>query len=132
MNRYIHFHSDHFKPDQGEDEEVNPGIYGKKLAMWLNDELPKYGIDSNRIYAEDWGWEIDISTDNIRRFIGVRNVDETDNEWVVSIDIKNKILKKLFRKLQNEEDEVKEVMNRLSNILKKNDNITGLDLDYKL
>ena len=132
MTRYIHFWSDRFKPDPGEDEEVNPGIYGKKLAIWITDELPESRIKINRMYPEDWGWEIDVSTENIKRYIGVRNVDGTENEWVVFIDIKNKMIKKLLGKSQNEEQEIEEILKGLKTILRNEESIRDLDTNYKL
>ena len=132
MTRYIHFYSERFKPDPGEDEEVNPGIYGKKLATWITDELPESGIKTNRTYPEDWGWEIDVSTDKINRYIGVRNVDDTDNEWVVFIEIRSKIIMKLLGKSQDEEKEIEEILTSLEPILNNEESIKDLDIDYKL
>lgn len=36
--RYV-FESDAFPPVPGEDDETNPGIYGRALAAWLADAL---------------------------------------------------------------------------------------------
>jgi hypothetical protein len=132
MTRYMHFWSDRFKPDLGEDEEVNPGIYGKKLATWISEELAKSGIKTNRMYPEDWGWEIDISTDKINRYIGVRNIDDTDDEWVVIIDIRNKMIKKLLGKSQNEDNEIEKILNELETILRNEESIREIDTNYKL
>ncbi len=132
MTRYIHFYSERFKPDPGEDDEVNPGIYGKKLAAWLIDNLPKNGIKTNRMYPEDWGWEIDISKESIKGYVGVRNIDGTENEWVVFIDIRNKIIKKLLGKSQNEGKEIEAVLKGLEKILRGEASIRNINMDYNL
>ncbi len=132
MTRYIHFYSERFKPDPGEDDEVNPGIYGKKLAAWLIDNLPKNGIKTNRMYPEDWGWEIDISKESIKGYVGVRNIDGTENEWVVFIDIRNRIIKKLLGKSQNEGKEIEAVLKGLEKILRGEASIRNINMDYNL
>ena len=49
------FKSDLFEIREGEDGEVNPGIYGKNLANWLCGKFNALGYDAELI-PEDWGW----------------------------------------------------------------------------
>ncbi|MEX2242474.1 MAG: hypothetical protein WD716_01370 [Fimbriimonadaceae bacterium] len=46
----------------GEDEEiVNPGMYGKALAIYLQERLPELGYSVPSYCAEDWGWWVEIA-----------------------------------------------------------------------
>ena len=58
----IEIQSDIFPILPGEDEEiVNEGMYGKALCMYLEKELPSFGLAVNFYCAEDWGWWIEVS-----------------------------------------------------------------------
>lgn len=52
----IFFKSALFDVEQSEDEETNPGLYGKQLASWLRDHLSSIGYKTEEIIPEDWGW----------------------------------------------------------------------------
>lgn len=55
MEEGFSFKSTLFDIHVGEDEETNPGVYGKELANWLSTRLREAGYDTE-IVAEDWGW----------------------------------------------------------------------------
>lgn len=58
----IEIQSDIFPIMPGEDEEiVNAGMYGKALCVYLEKELPSFGLAVDFYCAEDWGWWIEIS-----------------------------------------------------------------------
>ena len=46
----------------GEDDElVNPGMYGKALAIHLQQRLMEKGYEVSFTCCEDWGWWVEIS-----------------------------------------------------------------------
>ena len=49
------FTSSLFDVEPGEDEEINPRMYGRQLAVWLKAQLEKRGYNIECIVAEDWG-----------------------------------------------------------------------------
>jgi len=49
------FKSGQFKIQEGEEEETNPGCYGKSLAEWISGEFSGLGYHT-QVIAEDWGW----------------------------------------------------------------------------
>ena len=62
MQTMITFRSSRFQVEPGEDEETNPGLYGKSLAAWLQARLGEQGIGAPEpIIAEDFGWLVVIS-----------------------------------------------------------------------
>jgi hypothetical protein len=40
--------------ESGEDEETNPGVYGRAFTHWLADRLKARGESVDQIVAEDW------------------------------------------------------------------------------
>lgn len=43
-----------------ESELVNPGMYGKALAIFLQERLSEFGYSVPSYNAEDWGWWVEI------------------------------------------------------------------------
>ncbi len=56
------FESSAFAVVTGEDEETNPGIYGRALAHWLADQLRASGVPAGTVFSEDFGWCIPIES----------------------------------------------------------------------
>jgi len=53
--RNYRFTSSLFEVEPGEDDEINPGIYGKQLAEWLKARLEDRGYTVEPVINEDWG-----------------------------------------------------------------------------
>ncbi|KRA72815.1 hypothetical protein ASD78_14405 [Lysobacter sp. Root667] len=65
-----HFTSTLFEVEPGEDEEINPRMYGRQLAQWLKSQLEKRGYDIEPIIAEDWGRCLMCSRDPFMLWVG--------------------------------------------------------------
>jgi hypothetical protein len=51
----------------GEDQELaNEGMYGKALCQYLQEELPRSGIDVPSFCNEDWGWWVAVERDGFK------------------------------------------------------------------
>ena len=50
------FESDLFEIEEGEDEETNPGMYGKHLSNWIRQRLVNLGYEVEDVIPEDFGW----------------------------------------------------------------------------
>lgn len=49
--------TDTFPMAEGEDEEnANPGMYGKLICAYIKNNLPNYGVQVPGYVNEDWGW----------------------------------------------------------------------------
>ena len=60
MKTQVEFRSGKFPPYDGEQEQINPGLWGKRLAEYLREKLQTDGIKTGDIYSEDWGWALPI------------------------------------------------------------------------
>lgn len=59
----VEFRSSKFPPYEAEQEEINPGLWGKRLPEYLVLKLSEKGISTNEIIPEDWGWYIPVKND---------------------------------------------------------------------
>ena len=101
LKTHIEFVSDSFPSYPNEDEEINPGIWGKRLAEYLIESLPNHGVTPKEPYPEDWGWEIPIENENFPMFIGCSNqLEQEGNRFLVFIDPSKPMIRKgLFKKV---------------------------------
>lgn len=74
------FTSTLFAVEAGEDEEVNPGRYGRQLAIWLKVRLEQRGYSVEPVIAEDWGRCLMLSRDPFLLWVGCGNVDDSAAE----------------------------------------------------
>jgi hypothetical protein len=103
MNTQFEFKSTAFPAYPGEDEQINPGRFGKRLAEFLQSELPGYGFEVTTIGNEDWGWMVELKNESFPLWIGCGNVDGTDNEFLCFIEPSKPEIRRLFKKIQTVE-----------------------------
>jgi hypothetical protein len=95
-----------FNVEQGEDDEVNPGRYGRQFAAWLKVQLERRGYDVEPVIPEDWGRCLMLSRDPFLLWVGCGNVHtaSADNSptgnivWHCFAAAEVPLLKRLFRK----------------------------------
>ena len=73
------FKSSKFEIEPGEDEEINPHIYGRQLAIWLKVRLEESGYPEVDIINEDWGRCLMCATDPFMLWVGCSNVTDFDS-----------------------------------------------------
>jgi len=76
MKTHVEFRSHAFPPYDGEEDEINPGRYGKRVAEFLARGLKEKGFESLDPLAEDWGWVVPIKNNGFNLWIGCGNYDE--------------------------------------------------------
>jgi hypothetical protein len=72
------FTSPKFELEPGEDEEINPGIYGRQLARWLKERLAERGYGVEEIINEDWGRALMCSRDPFVLWVGCASLTDDD------------------------------------------------------
>ena len=129
MKTHVEFKSSSFpKYDNEDDEVINPGRWGKRLAEYFRDELPSYGVSTEVILCEDWGWLVYIKNDDFPLWIGcgpmaavdeegslVDQVTDGEIEFAAFITAEVGFFKKLFKKVDTSDAiaKVSEVMQRM-------------------
>ena len=70
MDTRVEFSSTAFPKYVNEDDElINVNRWGKRLAEFVRDNLPSYGIPTGKIHCEDWGWSVTVPNDEFSLWI---------------------------------------------------------------
>jgi hypothetical protein len=99
MKTHVEFRSSKFPPYEGEEEQINPGLWGKRLAEYLVQQLSERGIKTEAIIAEDWGWYIPIPNEGFRLAICCGHQYGDDDVFICFTDPGTPVVKKLFKKI---------------------------------
>ncbi|WP_243294809.1 hypothetical protein [Geothrix mesophila] len=125
MRTHIEFKSPDFPAYPGEEEDINPGRYGKRLAEFLHSSLANEGFAVGEIYSEDWGWAIPIHNDAFPLWIGCGNYEEFENGFLCFIEPSKPFVRRLFRKIDTTAA-VEKLAAALERVLAKSQGITEL------
>jgi hypothetical protein len=79
----LEFESSAFAVAPGEDEETNPGIYGKALASWLAEQLRSAGFSTGDVIAEDFGWYVPVASEPRSLYVACASTGERPDQWHV-------------------------------------------------
>ena len=99
MKTQVEFRSRKFPPYDGEEEQINPGLWGKRLAEYLVQRLSEKGIQTDEIIAEDWGWYVPIRNEGFRLAVCCGHQNGDDDQFLCFTDPSAPIIKKFFKKL---------------------------------
>jgi hypothetical protein len=99
MKTQVEFRSSKFPPYEGEEEQINPGLWGKRLAEYLVQKLAERGIVTEEMVAEDWGWYVPVRNEGFRLALCCGHQNGDDDEFLCFTDPSTPIVKKLFKKI---------------------------------
>lgn len=116
MRTHVEFRSAKFPAYDGEEEQVNPDLWGKRLAEYLSQGLRAAGVQTGEIYAEDWGWGIPLPHDAFPMWIGCGRYQEYPDGYLVFIEPSKPVIRKFLKKIDTSVD-VGRVADALDKIL---------------
>ena len=125
MKTQVAFRSKKFSPYDGEEDHINPGLWGKRLAEYLVDKLKSHDIETQEIIAEDWGWYIPIKNEGFRLAICCGHQNGDDDEFLCFTDPATPIIRKLFKKVDATHD-LTRVLTAMEKILSSDPEITSV------
>ena len=99
MKTRVEFRSSKFPPYEGEEEQINPGLWGKRLAEYLAQKLAERGIKTEEMVAEDWGWYLPVPNDGFPLALCCGHQDGDAEEFFCFTEPSTPIVKRLFRKV---------------------------------
>ena len=117
MKTHVEFRSTLFPPYPNEEDEINPGRWGKRLAEFIHSGLKDRGFDVIEPGAEDWGWMVEIRNDAFPLFIGCGNIDGEDDEYLCFIEPSTPFVRRFLFKKISTEAEVTRLQAALDSIL---------------
>ena len=102
MQTHVEFRSDRFPAYDDEEEQINPGRWGKRLAEFLRDNLRAEGFEAEEPIAEDWGWMLPVANDPFSLWIGCGNYEEYPDGFLCFIEPHTPFVRKLLRKIDTQ------------------------------
>ena len=99
MKTHFEFRSAKFPPYDGEEDEINPGVWGRRLAEYLVEKLLAAGIETEAPIAEDWGWYVPVRNDRFRLAICCGHQSGDDDEFLCFTDPSTSQVRKGFKKI---------------------------------
>jgi hypothetical protein len=131
MKTMVEFKSDKFPPYAGEEEEINPGLWGKRLAEYLQENLPHHGIPVMCIGSEDWGWVVELENANFPMWIGCGHQSGEADEFLCFIEPCRPFIRKWFKKIDTI-SKVGHVSKALTKILESDPDIREISWTSKI
>ena len=125
MKSHVEFRSSKFPAYEGEDAEINPGRWGKRLAEYLCLKLRNKGVTVGSIYSEDWGWAIPVEGKPVKMWIGCGNYEEYPDRFLCFIEPSKPIIQKLFQRIGISKD-VSLILEKIDEILKEDPDINSI------
>jgi hypothetical protein len=102
MKTCVEFRSDRFPAYNGE-EQVNPGLWGKRLAEFLRDGLRGEGIETEEPMAEDWGWIVPVVNERFQLWIGCGRYQQYPDGFLCFIEPHTPFVRKVLKKIDTRE-----------------------------
>jgi len=99
VRTHVEFRSDAFPAQPGEDEQINPGRWGKVLAEYLRSALTQRGLPGGEPFAEDWGWCIPLENEKFPLWVGCGNYEDYPDGFLCFIEPSKPVVRKLFSKI---------------------------------
>ena len=103
MLTHVEFRSDRFPPYEGEEEKVNPGLWGQRLAEFLRDRLRAEGFEAGEPFAEDWGWVVPIANWGFSLRIGCGHYQEYPDGYLCFIEPHKPFVRRFLKRIDTRE-----------------------------
>jgi hypothetical protein len=103
MQTYVEFRSDRFPAYEGEEGQVNPDLWGKRLAEFLCEKLLTEGFRTEEPLAEDWGWRVDVVNHGFGLWIGCGRYQEYPDGYLCFIEPHMPYARRLLQKVDTRE-----------------------------
>lgn len=97
MHTQVEFRSSKFPPYEGEEEEINPGLWGKRLTEYLAQKLAERGIETEEFTVEDWGCYLPVKNEGFRLALCCGHQDGDEDQFLGFTEPSTPKVKKFFR-----------------------------------
>lgn len=97
MHTQVEFRSSKFPPYEGEEAEINPGLWGKRLTEYLAQKLAERGIETEEFSVEDWGCYLPVKTEGFRLALCCGHQDGDEDQFLVVTEPSTPTVKKFLR-----------------------------------
>ncbi|MBA8890007.1 hypothetical protein FHW12_004254 [Dokdonella fugitiva] len=85
-----------FQVDFEEDQQTNPGRFGRAFAYWLAEQFQARGETVQEVLPEDWGWCVMLTRKPYMLWVGCANRSGSIDEWGAFVAAEPGFLQRLF------------------------------------
>lgn len=93
----LRFESSAFAVTPGEDQETNPGIFGRAFASWVSEQLIGEGFNAGSVIAEDFGWCVSVKSPPYSLYVVCASGELTD-DWQIFAFAEGGLTDRILRK----------------------------------
>jgi hypothetical protein len=97
------FRSSSFPALPGEEGEVAPGRWGKRLAELLAAGLRAEGWAVDEVASLGWGWKVSIENTAFPLWVGCRNEPQAPDAYLVFLEPDESSVRRFFRRIDTTE-----------------------------
>jgi hypothetical protein len=112
----VEFRSGRFPADDGEDEQINPGIFGRRLAEFISNGLRREGFEPEELFTEDWGWVVPVKNQEFGLRIECANYQEYPDGFLCFIEPHKPFVRRFLKKIATR-DRVESLQTALDKML---------------
>jgi hypothetical protein len=102
MKTHLEFRSSAFPPYPGEQDLINPELFGKRLAEFVVEALKAAGFKPDEPGAEDWGWCVTIENSEFPLWVGCGHYQEYEDGFLCFIEPSKPLVRRWFRRVSTE------------------------------
>ena len=99
MKTHVEFRSARFPPYEGEEAQINPGLWGRRLAEYLKAQLATRRMATGEVIVEDWGCALPVQREPFDLWIGCGHQYGDDDVFLCFIEPSKPTIRKWFRKI---------------------------------
>ncbi len=99
VKTFAEFRSSRFPPYEGEEQQINPGLWGRRLADYLAARLPAHGFTAGEPIAEDWGWYLPVDVDGVPLALCCGHQYGDDDTFICFTDPQQPVIRNLLRRV---------------------------------
>src|SRR5690348_14936914 len=102
MKTHLEFRSSAFPPYPGEEDQINPDLFGKRLAEFVVEALKADGFNPDEPGPEDWGWSVTIENSAFPLWVGCGHYQEYEDGFLCFIEPSKPYVRRWFRRIPTE------------------------------
>ena len=121
----LEFESTSFAVADGEDDEANPGIYGRALACWIAAQLK---VPEDQVIAEDFGWCVPAESSPHLLYIACSSEDDSKSKWRIFVFAEGGLMARLLGRDRRAE-EMAGLFSKVRSVLVAHPGISGITQD---
>ena len=123
MNTRVEFRSTALPKYPDENKElINNMRWGKRLAEWIRDNLPKHEYNTEEILCEDWGWLVFLENAEFPLWIGCGILDDSTNEFAAFVTAEPNLIQRWIKRVDTT-PALEQASNALAELIKSHPDI---------